>query len=126
MLHDVIGTRKVAGSSVFIFSTVWHVEQLSSAWLNHSCRNLPEESLLRHASRITFSLTFIWAAARASKSAAGDLPFSAWQDAQEVGSGVMPESAEWHVKHVVWPVGTLLKVPFFSQKPSPTFAGGFV
>src|SRR5215203_5407277 len=38
----------------------------------------------------------------------------------------MPVSVEWQVKHVVCPVGVDLNVPFFSQKASPSFAGGVV
>ena len=61
-----------------------------------------------------------------SKSVVPSGIFSVWHVAQFLGSGDIPLSAEWQVKHVVCPIGEVLKVPFFNQNASPKVAGGLV
>ena len=68
--------------------------------------------------------TPIVAASVASKSDAEGAGAILWHVAQSLGAGFIPLSAEWHVKHPAWPSGDVLKVPFLSQNPSPSDAGG--
>jgi len=69
MLHEATGTLCVFCSFVTRVFTSWHVEQLSSAWLANSCRKVPEEVRVLHASRITRVVRPIFVARPASKSA---------------------------------------------------------
>lgn len=69
--QEVMLTLVVLGSAVLIVSTLWHVEQLSSAWLNHSCLNVPEELRRRQEVSTTLSSIPIVAGSFGSRSEGG-------------------------------------------------------